>query len=253
MKLKYENETRIIKDSCGKFVCQICNLSVNGLGSHITQKHRIKTKDYYDKYIRIENEGICPMCGKETSFRGIMKGGYLSHCSVKCLQNNPETIQKKKETSRRLHGVDNWRNPDKARKTLAKHLEDGTVVKQEYIQSAAENEIIDFIKPFYDKPIIHGDRTVLDGYELDVWLPDIKVGIEYDGMFWHADPDRFKPDDIVIKGLTAKDIWQKDKRKDLLAESKGINLYRIKEKDYIENKSICLSNLYKYIKQFMEI
>ena len=126
----------------GKYICEICKNHTNCLGSHIIQSHHITCKDYYDKYLKQEGEGICPVCGKETSFHGIMKGGYSKHCSIKCVNNDPETIEKKKETSKKLHGVENWRNPEKARKTLAKHLADGTVKKQEITQSAAETELL---------------------------------------------------------------------------------------------------------------
>lgn len=77
-------------------------------------------------------------------------------------------------------------------------------------------------------------------------MPDIKVGIEYDGEYWHADPRRFKPTD-VIKDKTAQEIWDRDKRKNLLCESKGINLLRIKEYDYKQDRAKILTDLYKYI------
>lgn len=180
-----------------------------------------------------------------------MKGGYLKFCSCKCNNTDPNTFKKKQETSKKLYGSPNYRNSEQARKTRAKHLADGTITHQEITQSAAEIELIEQISSYYTNKIIHGDRTILDGYELDIWLPDIKVGIEYDGEYWHADPNKYKPTDIVRNNMTAKDIWDKDKRKDLLCESKGINLFRIKEYDYKHNKSEVLVNLYKYINEFI--
>lgn len=232
----------------GKYKCEICGNRTDYLGIHITQAHKMDCKDYYDKYLRKPGEGICPTCGKETKFRGITKGGYLTHCSYSCAQNDKEVWKKKEETSMREHGVLHYRNSEKARKTLAKHLADGTVKPQEEIcQSKAETELIDYIKAFYNKEIVHSDRTVLDGYELDIWLPDIRVGVEFDGEFWHADPHRFKATDIVTKGITAQEIWDKDKRKDILCESKGVHLMRVKEYDYAHKKTDVLEDLYKYI------
>ena len=49
--------------------CKICNKEINsytGLASHINKIHKISTKDYYIKYLKQENEGICPVCGKDT-------------------------------------------------------------------------------------------------------------------------------------------------------------------------------------------
>ena len=231
----------------GKYKCEICGNQTNYLGGHIIQAHHITCKEYYDKYLRKPGEGICPICGKETGFLGIMKGGYLIHCSWSCAQRDVEVMKKKEKTSMKKHGVKHYRNGKQALLTRAKHLADGTIQPQKEIcQSQAETDIIKFIKTFYKNKIVHGERLELEGYELDIWLPDIRVGIEYDGEYWHADPRRFKPTDI-IKDKTAQEIWDKDKRKDLLCESKDIHLLRIKEYDYNHNRAEILTDLYKYI------
>lgn len=82
--------------------CEICNkefINVRALTSHIRQLHAILTKDYYDTYERKENEGICPVCGKETSFQGFTKG-YSIHCSTKCsgIANKDIALQTFKNT-----------------------------------------------------------------------------------------------------------------------------------------------------------
>lgn len=80
--------------------CEICNkkLTKRGLPSHIHTIHHLTGKEYYDNYIRKPGEGICPICGKETSFIGIFKVGYLKYCSNKC-SNNSKEVQKKKENT----------------------------------------------------------------------------------------------------------------------------------------------------------
>lgn len=30
-------------------------------------------------------------------------------------------------------------------------------------------------------------RRKVDGFEIDIFLPDLAIGIEYDGSYWHAD------------------------------------------------------------------
>ena len=70
-----------------KIKCEICGRECNrfiGLSSHITQKHKIKIKEYYDKYLKKENEGICLKCGKETKFIGLIYG-YYKYCLFSCL------------------------------------------------------------------------------------------------------------------------------------------------------------------------
>jgi len=65
--------------------CKICNKKIksfNGLGTHISRIHKISTKEYYNKFLKKENEGICE-CGKETNFNNI-NIGYREFCSIKC-------------------------------------------------------------------------------------------------------------------------------------------------------------------------
>lgn len=71
-----------------KPICLICKkeFSKNGLKYHISQTHKISSKDYYDKYFKKEGEGICK-CGKETVFRGLYEG-YRKYCSLSCLGKN---------------------------------------------------------------------------------------------------------------------------------------------------------------------
>lgn len=112
----------------GKYKCEICGNQTNGLGSHIIQVHHITCKEYYDTYIRKPGEGICPTCGKETKFLGIRKGGYMTHCNGTCAQRDANVTKKKKESSKRIHGVENYRNGKQARKTFN---ENHTIEEQE--------------------------------------------------------------------------------------------------------------------------
>lgn len=73
--------------------CKICNKEMKsnqGLVKHIQSSHNIKAKDYYDKYLKQPEEGICPVCNKETPFLTLGKG-YQKHCSTRCSQLDPET------------------------------------------------------------------------------------------------------------------------------------------------------------------
>jgi len=65
--------------------CLICKSLVNtlrGLSIHISTKHKITLKQYYDKYLNKYNEGIC-ICGNKTKFNSLSKG-YNKFCSREC-------------------------------------------------------------------------------------------------------------------------------------------------------------------------
>lgn len=80
--------------------------------------------------------------------------------------------------------------------------------------SFAEKAIFYYVKKVYPDAI-HRDTEVLGNrMELDIYIPSLKLAIEYDGAFWHD-------------GEKAK---KREQEKFLRCQQMGINLLRIKEK-----------------------
>ena len=52
--------------------------------------------------------------------------------------------------------------------------------------SKSEKEIVEYIKSIYDNEIIENDRKILEGKELDIYVPDKNFAIEYDGIYYHS-------------------------------------------------------------------
>ena len=52
--------------------------------------------------------------------------------------------------------------------------------------SKAESEISSYIKSIYNDEISLSNRNILNGKELDIYLPDIKLAIEYNGFYYHS-------------------------------------------------------------------
>lgn len=52
--------------------------------------------------------------------------------------------------------------------------------------SRAEKEIYTYVSSLTDKNIVYHDRTVLKGNELDIYIPELKLAIEYNGSYWHS-------------------------------------------------------------------
>ena len=74
------------------------------MGGHITQKHKISTKQYYDKFLLQPGDGYCAICGKPTSFKSF-NVGYFEYC-LSCSHNTSECKEKRKNTTLIKHGVD---------------------------------------------------------------------------------------------------------------------------------------------------
>lgn len=66
--------------------CLICgNIFQNGqfLSAHLKFEEHISGKDYYDKYLKKENEEVCIVCGKPTRYINFTRG-YQICCSREC-------------------------------------------------------------------------------------------------------------------------------------------------------------------------
>lgn len=58
--------------------------------------------------------------------------------------------------------------------------------------SEAEKQLQNFIKMHYSGNVRFNDRTIVAPRELDIVLPDLKLAIEFNGVFWHSE-QRGKP------------------------------------------------------------
>ena len=100
--------------------------------------------------------------------------------------------------------------------------------------STGEKDVVKYIKTIYNGIILENDRKVLNGKEIDIYLPELAIAFEFDGTYWHADDRFYDKTDIIAKN-TAQEIWNNDNEKILLCKSKGISLIRIKEYDWYTN------------------
>lgn len=48
-------------------------------------------------------------------------------------------------------------------------------------------EIVNFIKDIGINNIIINDRNLISPYEIDIYLPDYKIAIEFNGIYWHSE------------------------------------------------------------------
>lgn len=83
----------------------------------------------------------------------------------------------------------------------------------------AEKELAECFKRF--KPVLR-DRNILEGKELDIIIPNLKLAIEYCGVFWHS------------REKGADKYQHQNKMKSCL--NKGYKLLTIFESDFIHNK-----------------
>ena len=97
--------------------------------------------------------------------------------------------------------------------------------------SIFEREVYDFIKTFIiSTDIIERDRKILDGLELDLYIPSKNIAIECDGLFWHGE---------IGGGKNKKYHLDKTNK----CEIKNIRLIHIFEDEWVNNKELVKSKL----------
>ena len=95
--------------------------------------------------------------------------------------------------------------------------------------SNAEDEIISFIEKIANTKVEQRNHTILEGKELDIFLPSYNIAFEYNGLRWHS--EQFNKDKNYH--LTKK----------CLCETKGIKLFHIFEDEFIFHKKALFSKI----------
>lgn len=86
--------------------CILCGFKTNtkGIANHLKVKHNMTTREYYDLYLKSENEGICPVCGNNTKYYNFTIG-YNKHCSTRCSSLDKNVQEKINNTNLDKYGV----------------------------------------------------------------------------------------------------------------------------------------------------
>lgn len=106
--------------------------------------------------------------------------------------------------------------------------------------SSGEKQLAEFIDSITSSIIIN-DRKIIKPYELDIVIPRLKLAIEYNGTFYHADP-RFYRHDYKLpfvknrRRMNAADRWAYDAKKKALCEAAGYRLITVWEHDWTHNR-----------------
>jgi very-short-patch-repair endonuclease len=106
--------------------------------------------------------------------------------------------------------------------------------------SIKEDELFEFIKSNYDQEIIQSYR---DGIEIDIYLPDLNIGFEFNGLYWHSEEYKDKnyhlnkSNYFNTKGIRIIHIWEDDwdNKKDIVKSMILNMLKRSKSKLYARN------------------
>lgn len=100
--------------------------------------------------------------------------------------------------------------------------------------SDLENEMASFIENNTEESVIRSDSKTLDGLEIDVLIPSLRLAFEFDGLYWHSELK--KPDDYHI-----------NKTKE--CEKIGLRLIHVFEDEWVEKKDIVKGRILNLLKK----
>lgn len=93
-----------------------------------------------------------------------------------------------------------------------------------------ENGFCLYIRNIYNGEIIVHDRTILNGKEIDIYLPELKLGFEFNGDYWHSNPLFSK---YTESGVSTH--WEETQLKEYNANLKGVSLFIIWEEEWLNH------------------
>lgn len=100
--------------------------------------------------------------------------------------------------------------------------------------SKEENTLFEFISSIYSGTIIQSNRSILKGKELDLYLPDKNLAIEYNGLYSH----QYRPTEIK-ESLIKDKSYHLNKTKE--CENQGIQLLQFYSDEWLNKPEIVKS------------
>ena len=210
-------------------------------------KYELKFEDFWDKSTKMKHK--CKICGFE--FEAIpsnilyAKHHYCPNCNKMVRDTTPHRERVLKLSNGLYEPLDEY----KTRYIKLRYLchkcgkiwiaDPNNVLNGEgcpncshiKITSNGEEELLSFLKSFYDGEIILNSRKIIAPRELDIYLPELNIGFEYSGLYWHNEKHKGKN-------------YHYEKYK--LCHNKGITLINILE-DGWKHKNNIVKNRIKYI------
>ena len=126
--------------------------------------------------------------------------------------------------------------------------------------SGKEKEIAEYIKTIYNADdVYNNDRKVLDGKELDIYIPSMNIAFEFDGVFCHNENNRpndyhlWKTEECAKKGVRLIHIFEDEwKRKKDVWKSMISNMFGVTKNKIYARKCVIREVNAKECTKFLE-
>lgn len=103
--------------------------------------------------------------------------------------------------------------------------------------SKPENEIVELIKKHYNDEIQTSVKSIIKPHELDIYLPKLKLAIEFNGIYWHSTKDKnyhlMKTEKCELQGIKLIHIFENEfVLKRSIVESRILNATGVSQQIY---------------------
>lgn len=235
--------------------CQVCR-RINGCPKR--KKSLAHFKDILDRfptldfskfeYVGVKEKSLCS-CPEHGEFKVSIDNLRVSKYGCpKCAINfsNKASRKTKQDFIEKANKIHNFKyNYEEGEYTLAieklkiicnkhgefwmspnNHLKGEECPKCNSNYSRIEKEVLKFVSSVFETE--EGNRKILEGNELDIYIPEKKIGIEFNGLYWHS--TKFKDSNYHLEKLKSCNL-------------KGVRLIQIFEDEWVYKQEIVKSRL----------
>jgi len=240
-------------------MCNICGSSetIRSMSMHLKWVHNISTEEYVTQHGEFRPKQLKAKTSQNPKFTCQECGEILSsnrHLMFHINKKHPETTKSEYIIKHMLDGNDplckcgcgekvniliNGRNCDLGKdiyhRDYIKGHVDWDVFSSVGKQSKEEIELLEYVQSIYGGEIQTNLKGIVPRNEIDIFFPELSIGIEYNGLYWHSE-----------KGGRMKD-YHINKTNHCLAQN--IHLIQIFSDEWLNKKDIVKAKLQSILKQ----
>lgn len=227
----YEEFFNLIPSKKNYYVkCPICGWKTIDVGNktgsftkHITTKHMTITEfvEEFPKYKKLFKLNDIDLTNEKSFIRCGVCGDTFKSITQTHLDKHNLTLKKYKKLYGEIFS-------ESFKEDCLQYLDKGRENITNNFTSKGQQELSNYIKSLGFE-VLDNHKKSLNGVEIDIFIPELKIGFEYNGLFWHSER------------MGKHKTYHLDKQ--MLAKKNGINLYHIFSDEWEFKKDIVKSRV----------
>lgn len=161
--------------------------------------------------------------GHHNSYSAAYRNNWLEECCAHMDKQEFISFQECKTNAANFATRSDWRDADKASYRAAQRNKWSELCTEHmgspHTISSVEGRVFEYVQSICPDAV-RGERTILGGkFEIDIFVPSLMIGIEFNGLEWHCDKRNRKLDyhqtktNVAAgKGVTLVHIWSDEWR-----------------------------------------